>query len=65
MKDTQQLYEFAQRFIPGGVSASARANAALGHPFYASCGDGPLIYDLEGRSYVDLSMSHGASLLGH
>jgi glutamate-1-semialdehyde 2,1-aminomutase len=65
MKDTQQLYEFAQRFIPGGVSASARANAALGRPFYVSCGDGPLIYDLEGRPYVDLSMSHGASLLGH
>ena len=65
METSEQLYEFAQRYIPGGVSASARSNAALGHPFYVARGDGPLIYDLAGRSYVDLCMSHGASLLGH
>ena len=63
--NTQELYDFAQRFIPGGVSASARTNAAIGHPFYVSRGDGPYVYDQDGREYVDLCTSHGASLLGH
>jgi glutamate-1-semialdehyde 2,1-aminomutase len=60
-----QLYEQAQRYLPGGVSATARANAAIGHPLYVSRGEGARIYDVEGREYIDLCMSHGASLLGH
>ena len=59
------LYQFAQQYLPGGVSASARANVALGRPFYVSRGDGPYVFDLEGRRYVDMCTSHGASLLGH
>jgi glutamate-1-semialdehyde 2,1-aminomutase len=65
MPTNEELYEFAQRYIPGGVSASARANAALGRPFYISRGDGAYVYDLAGQPYVDLCISHGASLLGH
>ena len=60
-----ELYDFASRYLPGGVCASARANAAIGHPFYVSRGDGALLYDLDGRPYVDMCTSHGASLLGH
>ena len=60
-----QLYQQAQRYLPGGVSATARANAAVGHPLYVSRGDGSRLYDVEGREYVDMCMSHGASLLGH
>lgn len=64
-QSTSELYEFARNYLPGGVCASARTNAALGHPVYISRGDGPYIYDLEGHQYIDLSVSHGASLLGH
>jgi glutamate-1-semialdehyde 2,1-aminomutase len=60
-----ELYEFAQQYLPGGVCASARKNAALGHPFFVSRGDGAYIFDLEGHPYIDLCISHGASLLGH
>jgi len=60
-----QLYEQAQCYLPGGVSATARANPAIGHPLYVARGDGSRIYDVEGREYVDMCMSHGASLLGH
>jgi glutamate-1-semialdehyde 2,1-aminomutase len=60
-----QLYEQAQRYLAGGVSATARANAAIGHPLYVSRGDGPRIWDVDGREYIDMCMSHGASLLGH
>lgn len=47
------------------MCATARANAAIGHPFYVARGDGSRIYDVEGREYIDMCMSHGASLLGH
>jgi glutamate-1-semialdehyde 2,1-aminomutase len=59
------LYQEAQQYFPGGVNASARANPALGHPFFIQRGEGPYVFDLEGRQYIDMCMSHGASLLGH
>jgi glutamate-1-semialdehyde 2,1-aminomutase len=65
VSSVEELYSFARGYLPGGVSASARANEAIGHPFYVTRGDGPRIYDLDGREYVDMCMSHGASLLGH
>ena len=65
MDKAQELYEFARQYLPGGVSASTRYNRALGRPFYISRGDGSKVYDLEGREYIDLCCSHGASILGH
>ncbi len=61
----RELYDFAKLYLPGGVSASARANGALGHPLYISRGDGAKVYDINGREYIDMCMSHGASLIGH
>lgn len=65
MTSAEMLYADAQRYFPGGVTATARANPAIGRPFYVARGDGPYVYDLDGREYVDLCISHGASLLGH
>lgn len=65
MTSAENLYELAQRYFPGGVTATARANPAIGRPFYVARGDGPYVYDLEGYTYVDMCISHGASLLGH
>jgi len=65
MDASQSLFSLAQQVLPGGVSASARSNVALGHPFFVSRGDGPRVYDLDGQPYLDFCMSHGASLLGH
>lgn len=59
------LYERATRVLPGGVCAAARANPALGQPFYIARGEGPFVYDLDGRRYIDTCMSNGATLLGH
>jgi len=59
------LFDQAQQVLPGGVTATARFNKALGHPFYLSRGDGARVFDLDGRPYVDLCTSHGAALLGH
>ena len=65
MTSAETLYADAQRYFPGGVTATARVNPAIGRPFYVARGDGPYVYDLDGREYVDLCISHGASLLGH
>ena len=65
MHDQEGLYDAARLVLPGGVCASARANAALGHPFYVSRGEGAWLFDLQGRRYIDMCTSHGASLLGH
>lgn len=65
MTTASDLFVLAQDVLPGGVSATARNNKALGHPFYVSHGDGADVFDLDGKRYVDLCTSHGASLLGH
>ena len=65
MSQYDEIFDRARQFLPGGVSSSARAAVAQGKPFYVARGDGAYLYDLDGRAYIDLSMSHGASLLGH
>src|SRR5262249_40339793 len=59
------LYQRATQVLPGGVTAAARVNAALGEPFYVARAEGPFLYDMDGRRYVDACTSNGASLLGH
>ncbi len=34
MDTAEQLYETARRYLPGAVTASARVNREIGHPFY-------------------------------
>ena len=65
MTKHEALYQQAQQVLPGGVSASFRVNKATGRPLYLSHGDGARIYDVDGREYIDMCVSHGASLLGH
>lgn len=65
MINAERLYVTAQQVLPGGVTASFRVNRAIGRPFYVARGDGAYVYDLDGRPYVDMCISHGASLLGH
>src|SRR5436309_15804048 len=48
-----------------GLTASTRLNRALGHPMLFDRADGCRVWDLDGREYIDLCCSHGATLLGH
>ena len=65
MTKHDELYQQAQQVLPGGVSASFRLNKATGRPLYLSRGDGAKLYDVDGNEYIDMCVSHGASLLGH
>ena len=62
---TRDLYERAVRVLPGGVTASARFNPALGHALFMERGAGAYLYDVDGNRYIDYCTSHGASILGH
>lgn len=59
------LFTFASQYLVAGVSGSARLNAALGRPVYLTHGDGCRLYDVDGKTYLDYNLSHGASFLGH
>src|SRR5215472_13553235 len=65
MSHVEEQYEEACKYLAGGVSASIRLNRALGHPLYVDRAEGCRIWDLDGREYIDLCCSHGATLLGH
>jgi len=65
MTTSQEQYELAKQVLPGGVNSSVRLNQAIGTPFYASRAKAGLVWDIEGRQFIDMSCAHGAALLGH
>jgi glutamate-1-semialdehyde 2,1-aminomutase len=60
-----EQYSRACRSLAGGVSSSTRLNRAVGHAMYFDRAEGCRLWDLDGRDYIDLCCSHGATLLGH
>jgi glutamate-1-semialdehyde 2,1-aminomutase len=66
MTRSEELFERARRFIPGGVDSPVRAFGAVGGtpPFVAS-GSGAYVTDVDGIRYVDFVQSWGANLFGH
>src|SRR5579872_3405835 len=59
-------FERARRVIPGGVDSPVRSFSAVGGtPYTVARGEGPYVFDVEGRRYVDLVQSYGAIILGH
>jgi len=65
MSRVVEQFEQAAQYLAGGVSASTRVNRALGHALLIDRADGCRVWDLDGREYIDLCCSHGATLLGH
>jgi glutamate-1-semialdehyde 2,1-aminomutase len=62
----EQWFDRAQRVIPGGVDSPVRSFASVGGtPFTVVRGEGPYVFDVEGRRYLDFVQSYGAVLLGH
>jgi glutamate-1-semialdehyde 2,1-aminomutase len=61
-----ELFERAQRVIPGGVNSPVRAFRAVGGtPRFMVSGTGPYLTDADGVQYVDLVSSWGPMILGH
>jgi glutamate-1-semialdehyde 2,1-aminomutase len=61
-----ELYQEAQRFIPGGVNSPVRAFKSVGlNPVFIKKGEGARIYDADGNEYIDYVGSWGPLILGH
>lgn len=66
MQKSRQLFEQAQKHIPGGVNSPVRAFKAVGGtPPFISKADGPHLYDADGKQYIDYVLSWGPMILGH
>ncbi len=65
MTRVAEQYRRACDYLAGGVSSSVRLNRALGHALLIDRAAGCRVWDLDGREYIDLCCSHGATLLGH
>ncbi len=66
MSENIQLFERAQKVIPGGVNSPVRAFRAVGRtPRFICDATGDTITDVEGRRYTDYVMSWGPLVLGH
>ena len=61
-----ELFERAQRVIPGGVNSPVRAFRAVGGtPRFISRAQGAYMFDAEGKRYIDYIGSWGPMILGH
>jgi len=61
-----ELWERAERCLPGGVSSPVRAWGAVGGvPIFVDHGEGPWVFDAEGRRWCDWVQSYGALIAGH
>ncbi len=63
---SQALFDRARAIVPGGVNSPVRAFRAVGGiPRFMVRGEGPWLFDADGRRYVDLVCSWGPLILGH
>ena len=66
MTKSAELYQKAQQTIPGGVNSPVRAfNGVGGSPIFVERADGPLLFDADGKAYIDYVGSWGPMILGH
>tara|TARA_B110000483_G_scaffold217811_1_gene270576 strand:+ start:12290 stop:13573 length:1284 start_codon:yes stop_codon:yes gene_type:complete len=66
MSVSEQLFEEAQQYIPGGVNSPVRAFRAVGGtPIFFEKAKGAYLYDVDEKRYVDYVLSWGPMVLGH
>lgn len=66
MSRNDQLFERAQRTIPGGVNSPVRAFKSVGGtPRFVARAEGPYLWDADGKRYVDYIGSWGPMIVGH
>lgn len=61
-----ELFERAQKSIPGGVNSPVRAFKSVGGtPLFMQKAKGAYLYDADGNEYIDYIASWGPMILGH
>ncbi len=63
---SQNLFDRAQEFIPGGVNSPVRAFKGVGGtPIFFERGEGSCVFDADGNRYIDYVGSWGPMIMGH
>ena len=58
MPSNEELFQRAQRVIPGGVNSPVRAFRSVGgSPYFVARAEGAHVWDVEGRQLIDLVQS--------
>ncbi|MGB0189248.1 MAG: glutamate-1-semialdehyde 2,1-aminomutase [Aequoribacter sp.] len=66
MNQSETLFQRAGIHIPGGVNSPVRAFKAVGGtPVFIDKADGPYLYDVDGKRYIDYVLSWGPMIMGH
>ena len=66
IEKSKQLFERAQKSIPGGVNSPVRAFKSVGGtPIFIDKAKGAYLYDADGNRYIDYIASWGPMILGH
>ena len=64
--DNAELFERAKQVMPGGVNSPVRSFRSVGGtPYFVERAQGPYVWDVEGKRYIDYVMSYGPGILGH
>ena len=63
---SEQLYQKALNYFPGGVNSPVRAFRSVGGtPLFIEKGDGCYLTDADGNTFIDFCCSWGPLILGH
>ncbi len=63
---SRKLLERACGLMPGGVNSPVRAFRAVGcEPYFVDRAEGPYVWDVDGKRYIDYVASWGPLILGH
>ncbi len=66
IKKSRELFQRAQKTIPGGVNSPVRAFRSVGGtPLFIQKARGGYLYDADGNKYIDYIASWGPMILGH
>src|SRR5450755_4681572 len=66
IKKSRELFQRAQKTIPGGVNSPVRAFRSVGGtPLFIRKARGSYLYDADGNQYIDYIASWGPMILGH
>ncbi|MEZ5594771.1 MAG: aminotransferase class III-fold pyridoxal phosphate-dependent enzyme, partial [Gammaproteobacteria bacterium] len=66
MTRSQELFQDAQRYIPGGVNSPVRAFRSVGGtPIFFKRGQGAYLFDEDDQRYIDYVGSWGPMIAGH
>jgi glutamate-1-semialdehyde 2,1-aminomutase len=63
---SEQLFEKAKTYFPGGVNSPVRAfKSVMGSPLFIKKGDGAYLWDEDDNKFIDFCCSWGPLILGH